>query len=85
MKTILPRKEPDNSTIRSPHVLSIRTFGGSRGVRGSGPRHGREWSAHDETLERRGVEVLAIPNDEIQKASGGIHGSTTEFVRAAAG
>ncbi len=34
-----------------------------------------------EALERRGVEVLTIPYDEIQKGGGGIHCSTMELVR----
>ena len=34
-----------------------------------------------ERLERRGVEVLPIPYDEIQKNGGGIHCSTIELVR----
>ena len=38
-----------------------------------------------EALERRGVEVVAIPYDEIQKAGGGIHCSTMELVRDPAG
>ena len=38
-----------------------------------------------EALERRGVEVVAIPYDEIQKAGGGIHCSTMELVREPAG
>lgn len=36
-------------------------------------------------LERRGVEVVAIPYDEIQKGGGGIHCSTMELVREPAG
>ena len=38
-----------------------------------------------EALERRGVEVVAIPYDEIQKGGGGIHCSTMELVRDPAG
>ena len=34
-----------------------------------------------ELLERRGVEVVAIPYDEIQKGGGGVHCSTMELVR----
>jgi N-dimethylarginine dimethylaminohydrolase len=34
-----------------------------------------------ELLERRGIEVVAIPYDEIQKGGGGIHCSTMELVR----
>jgi N-dimethylarginine dimethylaminohydrolase len=34
-----------------------------------------------EALERRGVEVIAIPYDEVQKGGGGIHCSTMELVR----
>ena len=34
-----------------------------------------------EALERRGVEVLTIPYDEVQKAGGGVHCSTMELVR----
>ncbi|HEY3763808.1 MAG TPA: arginine deiminase family protein [Gaiellales bacterium] len=34
-----------------------------------------------ELLERRGVEVIAIPYDEIQKGGGGVHCSTMELVR----
>ena len=34
-----------------------------------------------ERLERRGVEVVRIPYDEIQKNGGGIHCSTIELVR----
>lgn len=34
-----------------------------------------------ERLERRGVEVLTIPYDEIQKNGGGIHCSTIELIR----
>jgi N-dimethylarginine dimethylaminohydrolase len=34
-----------------------------------------------EALERRGVEVITIPYDEIQKGGGGIHCSTMELVR----
>lgn len=34
-----------------------------------------------EALERRGVEVLAIPYAEVQKGGGGIHCSTMELVR----
>jgi N-dimethylarginine dimethylaminohydrolase len=32
-------------------------------------------------LERRGMEVVAIPYDEIQKGGGGVHCSTMELVR----
>lgn len=32
-------------------------------------------------LERRGVEVVAIPYDEVQKGGGGVHCSTMELVR----
>jgi N-dimethylarginine dimethylaminohydrolase len=32
-------------------------------------------------LERRGVDVLTIPYDEVQKAGGGVHCSTMELVR----
>ncbi len=38
-----------------------------------------------EMLTRRGVEVITIPYDEIQKGGGGIHCSTMELVRDAAG
>jgi N-dimethylarginine dimethylaminohydrolase len=34
-----------------------------------------------ERLERRGIEVVAIPYDEIQKNGGGIHCSTMELIR----
>jgi N-dimethylarginine dimethylaminohydrolase len=34
-----------------------------------------------ESLERRGIEVLRIPYDEIQKNGGGIHCSTMELIR----
>jgi N-dimethylarginine dimethylaminohydrolase len=34
-----------------------------------------------ELLEHRGIEVLAIPYDEVQKGGGGIHCSTMELVR----
>jgi N-dimethylarginine dimethylaminohydrolase len=34
-----------------------------------------------DALERRGVEVVTIPYDEIQKGGGGIHCSTMELVR----
>lgn len=34
-----------------------------------------------ELLERRGMEVVAIPYDEIQKGGGGVHCSTMELVR----
>ena len=34
-----------------------------------------------ELLESRGMEVIAIPYDEIQKGGGGIHCSTMELVR----
>ena len=34
-----------------------------------------------ERLERRGVEVVAVPYDEVQKGGGGIHCSTMELVR----
>jgi len=34
-----------------------------------------------ELLERRGIEVVGIPYDEIQKGGGGIHCSTMELVR----
>ena len=34
-----------------------------------------------ELLERRGVEVVRIPYDEIQKNGGGIHCSTMELIR----
>jgi N-dimethylarginine dimethylaminohydrolase len=34
-----------------------------------------------ELLERRGMEVIAIPYDEIQKGGGGVHCSTMELVR----
>ena len=34
-----------------------------------------------ERLERRGVEVVVIPYDEIQKNGGGIHCSTMELIR----
>ena len=34
-----------------------------------------------ELLESRGIEVLAIPYDEVQKGGGGIHCSTMELVR----
>jgi N-dimethylarginine dimethylaminohydrolase len=34
-----------------------------------------------ETLERRGVEVIAVPYDEVQKGGGGVHCSTMELVR----
>ncbi len=34
-----------------------------------------------EALERRGVEVVAIPYCEVQKGGGGIHCSTMELVR----
>ncbi len=37
-----------------------------------------------ELLERRGVEVVAIPYDEIQKGGGGVHCSTMELVRESA-
>jgi N-dimethylarginine dimethylaminohydrolase len=37
-----------------------------------------------EALARRGIEVVTIPYDELQKAGGGIHCSTTELVRDAA-
>ena len=36
-----------------------------------------------EVLEKRGVEVLTIPYDEVQKGGGGIHCSTMELVRDA--
>ena len=32
-------------------------------------------------LERRGVEVITIPYDEVQKFSGGVHCSTMELIR----
>ncbi len=38
-----------------------------------------------EALERRGVEVVAIPYEEIQKGGGGVHCSTMELVREPAG
>ena len=34
-----------------------------------------------EALERRGVEVVAIAYDEVQKGGGGVHCSTMELVR----
>ena len=34
-----------------------------------------------DALERRGVEVVTIPYDEIQKGGGGVHCSTMELVR----
>jgi N-dimethylarginine dimethylaminohydrolase len=34
-----------------------------------------------ERLERRGIEVVAIPYDEVQKNGGGIHCSTMELLR----
>ena len=34
-----------------------------------------------ELLERRGIEVRAIPYDEIQKGGGGVHCSTMELIR----
>ena len=34
-----------------------------------------------ERLERRGVEVVTVPYDEIQKNGGGIHCSTNELIR----
>ena len=34
-----------------------------------------------EALERRGVEVVAVAYDEIQKGGGGVHCSTMELVR----
>ena len=34
-----------------------------------------------ELLESRGIEVIAIPYDEVQKGGGGIHCSTMELVR----
>ena len=34
-----------------------------------------------ERLERRGVEVIAIPYDEIHHNGGGIHCSTMELLR----
>jgi N-dimethylarginine dimethylaminohydrolase len=34
-----------------------------------------------ELLERRGMEVVAVPYDEIQKGGGGVHCSTMELVR----
>jgi N-dimethylarginine dimethylaminohydrolase len=34
-----------------------------------------------ERLEARGIDVLAIPYDEIQKNGGGIHCSTMELIR----
>ena len=34
-----------------------------------------------EMLERRGVEVVTIPYDEVQKGGGGVHCSTMELVR----
>ena len=34
-----------------------------------------------ELLSSRGIEVLAIPYDEVQKGGGGIHCSTMELVR----
>jgi N-dimethylarginine dimethylaminohydrolase len=34
-----------------------------------------------ERLERRGVAVVRIPYDEIQKNGGGIHCSTMELIR----
>jgi N-dimethylarginine dimethylaminohydrolase len=34
-----------------------------------------------ELLERRGMEIVAIPYDEIQKGGGGVHCSTMELVR----
>jgi N-dimethylarginine dimethylaminohydrolase len=34
-----------------------------------------------ERLERRGIDVVAIPYDEIQKNGGGIHCSTMELIR----
>jgi N-dimethylarginine dimethylaminohydrolase len=37
-----------------------------------------------DALERRGVEVVTIPYDEIQKGGGGIHCSTMELARAPA-
>ena len=37
-----------------------------------------------ELLERRGMNVVAIPYDEIQKGGGGVHCSTMELVRDAA-
>jgi N-dimethylarginine dimethylaminohydrolase len=109
MKTILPRKEPDISTIRSPQVLSIRTFGGQldrlreQRIEAIHCPPGEEWAINSlclrpgrvlmcdgyprarQALERRGVEVVAIPYDEIQKAGGGIHCSTMELVRDPAG
>jgi N-dimethylarginine dimethylaminohydrolase len=38
-----------------------------------------------EQLDRRGIEVVTIPYDEIQKGGGGIHCSTMELVRDPAG
>jgi N-dimethylarginine dimethylaminohydrolase len=38
-----------------------------------------------ERLERRGVEVVSIPYDEIHKNGGGVHCSTMELVRDAGG
>ena len=34
-----------------------------------------------EPLERRGVEVVVVAYDEIQKGGGGVHCSTMELVR----
>jgi len=34
-----------------------------------------------EALERRGVEGLTVPYDEVQKGGGGVHCSTMELVR----
>jgi N-dimethylarginine dimethylaminohydrolase len=37
-----------------------------------------------ELLESRGIDVVTIPYDEIQKGGGGIHCSTMELRREAA-
>ena len=39
------------------------------------------YPAPAELLEPRGIEVVTIPYDEIQKGGGGIHCSTMELVR----
>src|ERR687893_739363 len=39
------------------------------------------WCHPDELLDRRGVEVVTVPYDEIQKNGGGIHCSTNELIR----
>ena len=41
----------------------------------------RRLSPGPELLEQRGIDVVTVPYDEVQKGGGGVHCSTMELVR----